>query len=244
VRYTDDPVLSEPSMIAAWPGMGFIAKISADYLRRRLQAKQFAEINYYYNMLVYNNGIGELAPIKHKFFAVPESNLIIVTGDAQPSTPEESMKLALEVIEVAKKYEVKRVYSLAAYPSEHNSEPQVYGICTHDHLKAILENVGVKILTDEGIVNGLNGIVIGVAKNNGIEGICLMGDIKYANVPQHLSSKAVLTKLSSLLKIDLDTTLLEKRARRIDASIKRRLDMYEEDAELTPISEKKLDYIS
>jgi proteasome assembly chaperone (PAC2) family protein len=71
-----------------------------------------------------------------------------------------------------------------------------------------------------------------------------MGDIKYANVPQHLSSKAVLTKLSSLLKIDLDTTLLEKRARRIDASIKRRLEMYEEDVELAPVSEKKLEYIS
>jgi len=244
VNYTEEPSLNKPNMIAAWPGMGFIAKISVDYIRRRLNAKQFAEIDYYYNILVYNNGVGELSPICHKFYAVPDANLIILAGDAQPSTPEESMRLAEQVMEVVKKYSVKRIFTMAAYPSEQNGEPQVYGIYSHDHLKPMLENIGVKILTEEGIVNGLNGIIIGLAKKNGVEGICLMGDIKYANVPQHLASKAVLTKLAAILNLNIDTTLLEKRARRIDASIKRRLKQYEDDDELVQSTEKKLDYIS
>ena len=243
VLYLDEPALTNPTMIAAWPGMGFIAKISADYLRRRLQAKQFAEIDYYYNMLIYNDGVGELAPIRHKFYAVPEKNLIIVVGEAQPSTPEESIRLAEEVVSVAKKYGVKRIFTMAAYPSEQNGEPQVYGVFSDPNQRKELEDVGVKVLKAEGVVNGLNGIIIGIAKNNGINGVCLMGDIRYANVPQHLASKAVLTKLSALLNLDIDTSLLEKRARRIDASIRKRLEL-DEDTEAITSGEKKLDYIS
>jgi proteasome assembly chaperone (PAC2) family protein len=70
-----------------------------------------------------------------------------------------------------------------------------------------------------------------------------MGDITYANVPQHLSSKAVLEKLSKLLDLDIDTEQLSVRAKKIDASIKRRLDIYEEEEAVLP-EEKKLGYIS
>jgi len=133
---------------------------------------------------------------------------------------------------------------MAAYPTEYVEEPQVYGVCTDETMKGQLEALGIKIVQEEGVVNGLNGVVIGIAKARGIPGVCLMGDIKYANVPQHLSSRAVLIKLASLLNLELDTTLLEKRARRLDASIRKRLELFEEETDLLPISDKKPDYIS
>lgn len=231
-------------MIAAWPGMGYIAKISADYLRRRLNAKIFAEVTYYHNMLVYNNGLGSLSPIRHRFYAAPGKNLVICVGDAQPSIPEESIKLAKDVVDLAIDLGVRRIWTMAAYPTEYTEEPQVFGVYTSEEMRASLEAHGIKIVKEEGVVNGLNGVVIGVAKDRGIPGACLMGDIKYANVPQHLSSRAVLIKLASILGIELDTTLLEKRARRLDASIRKRLEVFEEETELLPISDKRPDYIS
>jgi proteasome assembly chaperone (PAC2) family protein len=101
-------------MIAAWPGMGYIAKISADYLRRRLNAKIFAEVTYYHNMLVYNNGLGSLSPIRHRFYAAPGKNLVICVGDAQPSIPEESIKLAKDVVDLAVDLGVRRMWTMAA----------------------------------------------------------------------------------------------------------------------------------
>jgi proteasome assembly chaperone (PAC2) family protein len=244
ITYFSKPELNQPDMIVAWPGMGLIAKISADYLRRRLNAKIFAEVVYYHNILIYNNSFGELAPIKHRFYCVKEKDLIILVGDTQPSIPEETFRLADLVIKVAEDFKVKRIYSIAAFPGENEGEPKVYGICNQENLKPVLEDYGVDSINEEGAVNGLNGIIIGVAKKRGIEGICLMGDIKYANVPQHLAAKAILLKLSSFINIDLDTSLLDKRAKRIDASIKKRLAIYEEDLDLLPKKEKKLDYIS
>jgi proteasome assembly chaperone (PAC2) family protein len=244
VRYLSRPELDHPDMIAAWPGMGYIAKISADYLRRRLNAKIFAEVTYYHNMLVYNNGLGSLSPIRHRFYSAPGKNLVICVGDAQPSIPEESIKLANDVVDLAVDLGVRRMWTMAAYPTEYTEEPQVFGIYTSEEMRASLEAHGIKIVKEEGVVNGLNGVVIGVAKDHGIPGACLMGDIKYANVPQHLSSRAVLIKLASILGIELDTTLLEKRARRLDASIRKRLEVFEEETELLPISDKRPDYIS
>ena len=102
IEYYEKPKLENPQMIAAWPGMGFLAKISADYLRRQIKAKKFAEIKYFHNVLVYNKGIAELAPIKHKLYASKQHNLIICVGDAQPSVPEESLRLAQKIAKIAK----------------------------------------------------------------------------------------------------------------------------------------------
>jgi proteasome assembly chaperone (PAC2) family protein len=244
LRFLSEPLLNKPDMIAAWPGMGYLAKISADYIKRRLKAKKFAEISYYHNALVYNNGLAEIVPIKHRFFYSDSENLIICVGDAQPSTPEESIILGEKILEVAMKYEVQRIFTMAAYPNEYVDDPQVYGVYTHEHLKPILEEKGVTILEGEGTVNGLNGVMIGLGLASGIEGICLMGDIKYANVPQHLSSKAVLEVLINILNIDIDTSQLEKRAKKIDENIKQRLDIQENEIEEISNEEKKFGYIS
>jgi len=245
VNIIQRPELHEPSMIAAWPGMGYLAKISADYLRRRLKASLFAEIKYYHNVLVYSNGEANLAPIRHKLYASNEHNLIICVGDAQPSNPEESLRLAEKITELALDLGVKRLYTMAAYPNDFYEKPEVYGIYTDASLRPELEAAGVKILEAEGAVNGLNGVLIGIAKMRGIDGVCLMGDITYANVPQHLSSKVVLEKLAVLLNLNIDTDQLRIRAERIDASIKKRLDIYEEEEDEGFLQEeKKLGYIS
>ena len=243
VHFTDKPKLDNPVMIAAWPGMGFLAKISADYLRRRIKASQFAEIKYFHNVLVYTNSVVELAPIKHKLYASEKDNLIILVGDAQPSIPEESLRLAQKISDIAVEMGVKRIYTMAAYPNEFYDEPKVYGVFTDENMREELIEAGVEMLKD-GAVNGLNGILIGVAKEDKIEGVCLMGDITYANVPQHLASKAVLQKLVKLIDIEIDTEQLEIRAKKIDTSIKRRLDIYEDEEEHAITEDKKLGYIS
>jgi len=231
LQYLWTPTFIRPRMVAAWPGMGYLAKISADYLRKRLRAKAFAEINYYQNSIIYRDGVAELPSIKHTFYAAQKEDLIICVGEAQPTIPEEAYRLARCVISVAERFGVRRIYTMAAYPTDYYGEPNVYGVCNDERLMEILLRHDVKPLEGEGAVNGLNGILIGVAKQRGIEGICLLGEIRYANIPQHLSSKAVLEKLSSILGIEIDTSPLVERARRIDESIRRRLLEYQREEE-------------
>jgi proteasome assembly chaperone (PAC2) family protein len=244
IEFIERPELDSPNMIAAWPGMGFLAKISADYLRRQIKATKFAEIKYFHNVLIYNKGIAELAPIKHKLYASKEYNIIICVGDAQPSIPEESLRLAQKIAEIAFELKVKKIFTMAAYPNELYEKPNVYGIFTNENSRAELIEHGIIILENDGVVNGLNGVMIGVAQAFGIEGVCLMGDITYANVPQHLASKAVLEKLVKILDIEIDTNQLNIRAKKIDASIKKRLDIFEEEEDIPLTKDSRLGYIS
>lgn len=244
VQYLSRPRISEPSMVAAWPGMGYLAKISADYLRKRLKAVLFAEITYYQNSIVYRDGLAELPQISHRLYAAPDKGLIICIGEAQPSVPEEAYRLARCIIGIAKRFEVSRVYTMAAYPSENIGTPRVYGVCTNEELKEVLINHDVSVLDGEGMVTGLNGVFIGVAKNSGIEGVCLLGEIRYANVPQNLSAKSVLDRLTSILGICIDTSLLEKRARRVDDSLRRKLDRFQVSEKGPRKTERDFRYIS
>lgn len=244
IRYLRRPQLSEPSMVAAWPGMGYLAKISADYLRKRLKARPFAEIICYQNAIIYKKSLADLPPIRHRFYAAPKHDLIICVGDAQPSIPQEAYRLARCVISVAERFNVRRIYTMAAYPSDYKDEPRVYGVYTDERLRDILLEQGVRLFEEEGAINGLNGVLIGAAKNRGIEGICLMGEIRYANVPQHLSSKAVLEKLTAILGIEIDVSMLERRASRVDKSIRERLNRYQEEESAYEKEKRAFRYIS
>lgn len=243
IKYIFKPKLKEPKMIAAWPGMGYLSKISADFLRRRLHAEPFADIHYYQNAIVYKDGLVDLPPVKHRFYVVPEKDIIICVGDSQPPVPEEAIRLAQIVVDLAIDFNVKRIYTMAAYPGDYKDKPQVYGIYTDEKLKDELVAQGISFIDGEGVVNGLNGILIGLAKKRGLEGICLLGDIRYANVPQHLSSKAVLEKLSALLGLIIDTAQLEKRAKKIDASIRQSLSDFQ-DFDYSKKEKKEFRYIS
>lgn len=244
IRYLETPELSEPIMIAAWPGMGYLAKISADYLRKRLKAKLFAEIIYYQNAIIYKKSLAELPEIKHRFYSVTEHDLIICVGDAQPSIPEETYKLAECVVKLAERFNVKRIYTMAAFPNDYLEKPKVYGVYTNDRIKSTLVEKNILLFEEEGVINGLNGILIGVAKNRKIEGICLLGEIRYANVPQHMTSKVVLEKLTALLEIEIDTSQLEHRAKRVEASIRSQLSQQYTAEKTNRKEEKEFNYIS
>jgi hypothetical protein len=68
IYFTEKPSLKKPILIASWLGMGILARISADYLIKKLNAKQFAEIRCLGNDIFFKNGIGKLSQFKYLFF--------------------------------------------------------------------------------------------------------------------------------------------------------------------------------
>jgi len=225
-RFLKSPSFNRPYMVAAWPGMGYLSKISIDYLKRQLGADLFAEIVQYQNAITYRDGVVDLPIIRHSFYTSSNSEIILCVGDAQPNVPEEAYLLACKVAEVAQKCNVRRIYTFAAYPDEYIDSPKVFGIASTPELVGLLKERNIEIGMGEGFVNGLNGLLIGVAKEKGIEGICLLGQIKYVNVPQLRSSKAILDTLAGLLELKLDTATLEGRAERLEERIRRKLEKY------------------
>jgi proteasome assembly chaperone (PAC2) family protein len=212
------PELKNPYLIAAWPGMGDVAIKAAEYLKIKLSPVKFAEIEGK-DFFPPNDILIVKDEIKAPLFSVGEffhyknikgkNDLIIFTCTAQPELSK-GYEYANLVVNTAKRFKIKRIFTFAAMPTamNHMQKPNVWGTATHKHLILDLQMQKVKLL-DTGQISGLNGLLLGVAKELGIEGICLLGELPFYTI-QLENPKSSLAVLEVLLKmINLDTNLAD-----------------------------------
>ena len=237
VRLYREPVLRDPSFIAAWPGMGGVAVIAAKHLKDELGAEEFGSIEPYdffdLGAISVQDHIVEEPEFPESKFYFWESgggkDLIIFIGEAQP--PVKGYRFANLVLDVAKRLRAKRVYTFAAAPGHihHTRRPKVLGVTTHPGLIEELERNDV-IPMSAGSISGLNGLLLGVAKERDMEGICLLGEIPVyiTQVPNPRSAKAVLEVLTRLLAIEVDLSELDNWARNAEAEVEKNIEMLRE----------------
>ncbi len=223
VHFKEKPSLRNPTLIAAWPGMGMLARMSADYLIQQLDAKQFAEIRSPSNDIYFKDGIGKLSQYRHRFYYYngKQSDLIVCSGEIQPQSLSEIHELANQVLDVAEEFDAKRVYTFAAVPNPHDVKPRVFGVVNKPELRKFLKEKGVQLISGDGRITGLNGLLIGIAQQRKIEGICLLGEIRYLDIPQPRSAQAVLNTLTNILGIEIDLSELERQAEEMEQKIEK-----------------------
>jgi proteasome assembly chaperone (PAC2) family protein len=125
---------------------------------------------------------------------------------------------------VAQRFRVTRIYSCAAAVTRihHSEEIKVWGAATTSNLVEELARHNV-ILRGNLRIAGLNGLVLGMAKERGMEGVCLLGEVpSYATqMANPKASLAVLRVLGETLGITLDLTDLGHLAERVDQEMDR-----------------------
>jgi uncharacterized protein len=215
VHYYARPKLNSPSMLAVWPGIGNVSVIVADYLKKQLEFKRLAEIeaSHFFNpigIMVRNSLVEEPQFPESRFYywknVEKENNdLILFIGDDQPAT--QSYEMANTVLEVAAKFQVKRIYTCAAALTHihHTETPRTWGVGTNRLLTKELKKYDL-IQGGNLQIAGLNGLLLGVAKERRIGAICMLGEVPlYATrMPNPMAAAAVLDALTMMLKIKID----------------------------------------
>jgi uncharacterized protein (TIGR00162 family) len=221
IHFKEKPALKNPTLIAAWPGMGMLARMSADYLVQQLDAKHFAEIRSPSSDIYFKDGMGEFSQYRHRFYYYngKQSDLIVCSGEIQPQTIGELTELANQVLDVAEMFGTKRVYTFAAVPNPHDVKPRVFGVVNKPELGEFLKEQGVQLVSGDGRITGLNGLLIGVAQQRRMEGICLLCEIRYLDIPQPRSAQTVLSALTNILGIEVDMSELESQAEDMEQKI-------------------------
>jgi proteasome assembly chaperone (PAC2) family protein len=221
IHIIEKPSLKNPILIAAWPGMGMLARMSADYLIQQLNAKLFAELHSPSNDIYFKDGVGTTGEYTHHFYYVTTktSDLIVCVGEMQPQTQIEMEQLAHQILEFAKKFGIKRVCTFAAVPNPQAGVPQVFGVVNRAELLDFLKQRNIQPATGEGRITGLNGLLITVAEQLKMDGICLLGEIRYLDIPQPRSVQSVLNSLSQILEVGIDTTTFQQQAEEMEQKI-------------------------
>ena len=216
------PKLNSPNMLAAWPGIGNVATIVANYLLSKLGFKELGalEASYFFDpigVLVRDNVVEAPNFPQSQFYYWKNerkgSDLILFIGDDQPSA--KGYELANCVLDVGQRFQVKRVYTCAAAMTRihHTEPPRVWGVATSHDLAEDLRKYNLVQASNLQIA-GLNGLLLGIAKERGIDGICLLGEVPlYATrVPNPMAALAVLKVLAGMLEVEVDLAELAKMA--------------------------------
>jgi hypothetical protein len=95
----------------------------------------------------------------------------------------------------------------------HTEPPRVLGVATSQPAVEDLKKYGL-VQAGNLQIAGLNGLLLGVAKERKIEGICLLGEVPvYATrVPNPMAALAVLKVLAKMLDIEIDMAELARQA--------------------------------
>lgn len=223
VRLQHDIGVDHPILLAGWPGMGNVGVGAVDYLRRELDTEVFGEIDMSQHFtpeaIVVEEGIAKLPEVPINSFSVSRSpDLIFFLSEAQVSGPA-AMQLTNLIVDVAESYRVERIYTCAAFavPTSYSEETRVLGVATDEGLRDSLTPHGAEILS-QGIVSGLNGLLLGVAGSRGIEAACLLATIpQYAiSLPNPRGSRALVQTLSTLLNMRVDTSGFDEPVKQMD----------------------------
>ena len=200
------PKLRSPNLLAAWPGIGNVSMIIANYVKEKLNFKELgSQSRFYYHK---NEEDG--------------SDLILFLGDDQPSA--KGYELSHCVLDVGQRFQVQRVYTCAAAMTRihHTEVPKVWGVATNHQVMVNLYKHNLEHASNLQIA-GLNGILLGVAKQRAIDGLCLLGEVPtYASRVQNpMAALAVIKVLTTMLEVKIDLADLSRMAVEANERMKR-----------------------
>ena len=236
IRMQKQLKLRNPKLVAAWPGMGNIALRAASYLMSKLKAKAFAEVQFsgphaLGEAAVEDGVIREPQHVQNTFYCWKDPNrrsdLVIFVSGEQPGS-EQTYGYAQEIIEFAQTLGIRTVFTFAAMPRpiDYRQDPDVWCAATDSSLLKSAERLGLQNM-DDGQISGLNGFILSVAKEKGLRGLCLLGEIPVytIQIENPKSSAAVLRALGRLLGLSLDMGELENFGQFVEQQIARLMSM-------------------
>ena len=242
------PELEKPALLCGWPGIGNIGIIAVDTLKGELRAEEFGEIEpwdfFYPEKVSIKDGLlKDLEFPTNKFYykRLGKRDLIFFIGEQQPSeggrmyaSGAKAYQMANLVLDVAEKFGCHRVYTSGACvsPIHHTMKPRVVSVVNSRNLIQEVHSYPNTILISEmgggeseGVITGLNGLLLAVAKKRGLEGISLMGEIpdwlSNSPFPYPKASKLVLEVFAGILGVEIDFGILDRMIAQIEEIVER-----------------------
>jgi uncharacterized protein (TIGR00162 family) len=177
-RQISNPVLKKPIFVQGLPGFGNVGKIAAHLLIKFSSAKPFMELyspSFPDYVSISSKGISHLP--RYEFYAAPmeKNDFLIMTGDTQPSFDDVVAHYSIcdEVLDFVQKQNCSFIITIGGVPIL-DEKAQVYVAGTSTKLALEYMEKGA-VIYSKGKIIGATGLMLGLAKERGLDGICLLG---------------------------------------------------------------------
>ncbi len=224
VNFFREDTIEASVLIEGLPGVGYVGKLVADHMIHELAGEKVAEIyspHFPPQVVVDAEGVTHL--VNNEIYRCEKDGMAILflVGDFQSNSAEGHYFLTERYLDIAEDLGVQRIYALGGYGVGHLVEtPRVLSAVNMEHLRPEVEAAGGSFENagTGGVIVGASGLLLGLGRVRGIEGICLMGETSgYIVDPK--SADSLLAVLSSLLGVEVDHTSLQERAEDMEQAI-------------------------
>ena len=215
-----EPDLQKPLMIAAMQDMGDVGSIVIDFINTNLNTAVFREVLPSYPAYVIDNGGYIDLPEEKWEYRFGKDIIVFGGGSGQPSSTEELNVLCQDVINVAKKYSTRFIYTLGGFHTTKQIEkdPKTFVTTTSLEMTDQVRKLGIATTPEASIITGFNGLILGFAKMNGIQGIGLYAELNEPKLPQYRSAKSIIKTLEKMTYQKLgDTSELDVMADEVES---------------------------
>ncbi len=202
VRQAD---VTKPLIIAAMQDMGNVGSIVVNFI---------------------NKNLGTEIPEEKWEYRFAKDIIVFGGGRGQPQENDSLNELCQDVINVAKKYDAKFIYTVGGYHTSRSfgKSPTTYVTTTSQNLLELVKKLGIETTPVESVITGFNGLILGYAKINGINGIGLYGELLEPRIPQYRAAKTIIQtlekltyqKLGDLNELDMKAEAVESRFKKDD----------------------------
>lgn len=196
----EEPELKKPILIAAMQDMANVASIVVDFINKNLKMRLFRYVSVPYPDYVIDKG-GYIDFQQQRWEYRYGSDLIIFGGGiGQPQTNRELYELCNDVIDIAKTYSAQLIYTVGAFHTNRKigKEPRTFFAATSIELAEKIGKLGLEATPGSSLITGFNGLILGLAKMNELQGIGLYGEINEPRISQYRTAKSVLQTLEKL----------------------------------------------
>ena len=225
----EEMTLNKPWLVAVWPGMGHVAVSGGYYLMAKLGMHLMAEMTalelFDIEHVDVKDGIirpGRLPRSRFFVWKDPEGkrDLVVFIGEAQP--PLGKQAFCRRLTEFARHLGVERVVTFAAMATGMTPEDpsRVFCAATDESGLEEMKQAGLEVLED-GRIGGLNGVLLSVAAEAGLPGMCLLGEMPqmFVQLPYPKAAMAVLTAFQKLSGVTVDLTEMAEQANEMDRQL-------------------------
>jgi proteasome assembly chaperone (PAC2) family protein len=220
---TEEPDVKKPIIIAAMQDMGNVGSIVINFINKSLKTKSFRTANVSFPSYVVDNGGHIDLPKESWEYKYTEDLIIFGGGTGQPQNNNELNLLCQDVIDVARKYSAKFIYTLGGFHTNAvlKNSPKTYITTTSLDLRKQMEKLEFNMTPQKSLITGFNGLILGFAKKYDIQGIGMYGEINQPEVPQYRAAVSIIKTIERLTYRKLGSTEeLEMLAKEVDKKFK------------------------
>jgi hypothetical protein len=195
-----EPVVERPLIIAALQDMGNVGNLVIDFINRVKKSSVFRIAESSQPSYVLDRGGHIEIPKEEWEYRYAENMIVFGGGVGQPKTNDDLHALCQDVIDVALKHSSKFIYTFGGFHTMHpvGTDPKAFVTTTSEELTNQVEKLGVHITPSRSVITGFNGLILGYAKMNGLQGIGIYGELNEPAIPQYRTAKSIIKALERL----------------------------------------------